>query len=200
MKRPRSADERRAIVASIERKEAMRKYAKVGGIALAAIVILAGAAYGVSLLPKKPTTVHWHANWKVYVNDENVRFTARSFDMSVAKSRIHLHLPDDVKLHLEGPDNRLTLLDLFHSPLQGELSDGKMILPQGSSAPGTYESNATHQLHVYVKPLNGTWTELTHDIASHSMTDGEKVLVTYGNLTSAQIAQEQDSIPDVTGG
>lgn len=151
--RPKSRDERLARVAQLERRESTKRYARYAAFSVAAIVLLAGAAYGISRIPKGPTTVHWHANWKVYVDGEPVRFTDRQFDMSMAKSRIHFHLPDDAKLHLEGPDNRLTLLDLFHSPLKGDISDTKLILPTGSTRPGSFENDANMRLQAYYKPL-----------------------------------------------
>jgi len=196
--RPKSRDERLARVAQLERRESTKRYARYAAFSVAAIVLLAGAAYGISRIPKGPTTVHWHANWKVYVDGEPVRFTDRQFDMSMAKSRIHFHLPDDAKLHLEGPDNRLTLLDLFHSPLKGDISDTKLILPTGSTRPGSFENDANMRLQAYYKPLKGNWTQIESDIASHSMTDGEKVLVSFGNMSAEQILAQQDSIPNVT--
>lgn len=178
----------------------MRRYPRYAAYGLAAVLLVAGAAYGISRLPKGPVTVHWHADWKVYVNDTNVRFTDRSFDMSIAQSRIHFHLPDDTKLHLEGPDDRLRLIDLFHSPLQGDISDTRIVLPAGSTHAGTFENSPNGTFHAYVKPLKGNWTELTSNVAQHSMTDGERVLLTYGNLTSADLARQQESVPAVVAG
>lgn len=181
----------------LERKEGLRRFGKIAAFSVAGLVVIAGAVYGLSLLPKAAATVHWHANLKTFVNDQQISFTSPRFDMSQSKSRIHFHLPNDMQMHLEGPSDRLRLIDFFHSPLGGDISDSKLVLPDGSSRPGTYTANDTSQLRLFYLPLNGNWTELASGIPQHSFANGEKAALLYGNYTAEQIATIEAGIPDV---
>ena len=176
-----------------QRKSLPTKLLKQGLVTGAVLVVLAGAAYGFTLLPEKPRTVHWHPTWEVYAEGENVRWTSDDFDMSSTRSRMHFHLPDDNTIHAEGPENRLRLGTLF-TTMGGELSDTTLGIPEGTSKPGAYETNVTHRVRVFVQPPEGAWQELESGFADYSFEEGARVLVTYGDLTPERIAQQQESV------
>lgn len=162
-------------------------------IAAAAIVLLVGVGYGFTLLPDPPKNVHWHPMYEVYVEGENVAFTSRAFDMSATRASMHLHNPDDNTVHAEGRTTSLTIGQFFLE-MGGRVTDDTLTVPAAASVPGTFTSNETSRLRLFHQPAGEGWSEVGSGFAKHKFEDGERVLLTFGNLTDAQILAQQESV------
>ena len=193
MTRPGSREERLRAVRRVERKEKVRSGVKWGGVGVAALVLVGGVAFGLSLGPEKPATVHWHPTWEVFVNGENVLWANPRFDMQFMGGTTHFHQPDDATIHAEGRTDRLYLNRLLNS-VGGEISDNQVVLPQGASISGTFATNETDQLRVFIQPDGEDWREVESGFADLKFGDKMRVLVTYGHATDEEIKTQQESV------
>lgn len=181
----------------LERKENLKKYAKWGAYGVLGIVVLAGAAYGISLLPKEPKQVHWHAKYRVYVDGQLVNMANPRFD-GMKYGDAHIHAPEYDKIHNEGREGRGTLGKFFDFQLGGKFTDTELLIPQGASPAGDFKVNDTEKLRVVVsnQEENKTWSEIGggfHDVSFH---DGDRYIILYGNYTDTQISQAEAAFPD----
>jgi hypothetical protein len=131
--------------------------------------------------------------WEAYIEGQNVKWTGREADMPGMSSGMHFHQPDDDTIHAEGRSNRLRLGTLL-AGLGGEIADDKLVIPDSQKMAGTYASNDTTRLRVFVMPDGAEWSEVSDSFADVSFEDRMRILVTYGDLTSEEIAREQASV------
>lgn len=170
-----------------ERRATLRKVALGASI----LVAIAGAAYGLSLIPEGPKNVHWHPTWEVYVNDQNVVWTGtRDFDMAGMGSGMHFHQPNDNTIHAESRSDRLTLGGLL-TRLGGGIEDDRLDIPAPATNAGSYEATQEKPLRVFVQPPGEDWEEVTSGFASLLFVDKGRVLVTYAPSEEGLVAQKE---------
>ncbi len=163
-----------------------------------AVVLLAGSgiAFGfywtATHAPDCPG--HWHATYQVFDEGEQLSFQHPRFDMRSMSMRTHIHQPKDYLMHLEagcadvseffddmGMDLRQTSFELDE-----ELHEGQKLQNEG---------NLT--LRFFMAPSNGTWQEMP-GLPSYQPRDGDRFLITYGNLLPEEIARQQQAVPQPT--
>jgi hypothetical protein len=204
--RPKDRSERMAIVAQMERKERTKRFLRNSAIGLVVLVLVAGAAYGISKIPPPARTVHWHAKWEVFVNDQQM-----NFDNFIDVSRnnggslylpAHLHSPSNI-IHNEGKEGQGTMSKLFLFHVGGKLTNDEMVLPNGVfPTSGDFKNDGNHTLQMfldqtsYPDQLNHTsnWHKVA-DIPNYSFHDGDRILLVYGNDTADQIQKFETDFP-----
>jgi len=156
------------------------------------IGLVAGMPYiQENFLREKGCPGHWHATFRVFDEDEELRFQHPRFDMASMSMRTHLHQPDDAKMHLEG--GCADMGDFFGAMgmrlrgdslrLDDELHEGRSIANEG---------NLTWRF--FVTDETGNWTERP-DLPSYQAKDGQRILLTYGDLGDEAIAAQQERVP-----
>lgn len=187
----------------LERRDRFVAAAKLGALALVAVVLMAGivwAAPRILKIGERPCSWHEHATFRVFVRGEQLSFQHPKFDMGgpgkpgLLPMRAHLHQPDDYTLHLEGAC--ATTSDFF-----GFVD---ATLKRESFKLDPYLHNATllnnegdRMLRFFLflpEPGNGTWVEKP-DLPGHQPRNGQRILITYGNETASQIQDEQARVP-----
>lgn len=196
--RRRSTNEQRA--ASIKRARWAERKSQLGKIALgiAVIAALAGTAYGFSLLPEQPKNVHWHPTWEVYIDDQNVRWEGRQFDMSTMGSGIHFHQPNDNVVHAESRSDRLTLGSLFVR-LRGEINDDSLTIPSQAFPSGAFQANESARLKVFAQDPGEEWREIMGDFPSVALADKARILVTFNPSSERAILEQQIAVAEPEG-
>ena len=188
----RAAKRRRAKLE--ERKSLATKIA----LGVAVVLALAATAYGFSLIPERPKNVHWHPTWEVYVNDENVRWASREFDMSNMGSGMHFHQPNDNVVHAETRSDRLILGGLIER-LGGSLSDERLVVPTPATPSGEYVSSDRQPLRVFIQPAGEEWREIEDDFRSVVLADKARILVTFAPSSDEALAAQQASVQSPDG-
>lgn len=164
-------------------------------IALAGIVLGALAILGVRFFSYMPETVHYHANFAVYVNGQREQFkgpryyeetdilSASTCTVGTAGSpneRAHMHDNVSDVVHVE--DHLVTWGNFFQNLRWGI---GSNYL---ATADGVLTSDANNSL---VLMLNGKKVD---DVSNMVIGDQDKLLISYGADTSNQLQQEYSSI------
>lgn len=182
-------------IESQKRARRAERRSLAGKIALGVAVVLAigAAAYGMSLLPEQPKNVHWHPTWEVYVNDQNVAWTGRDFDMAEMGSGMHFHQPNDNVIHAEGRSDRLSLGSLMLR-VGGELTDSLLRIPPPATQAGDYAENESAPLRVFYKPAGEDWRELESDFADLRATENMRILITYAPSSDEAIETQKASV------
>lgn len=183
-------------VRAIERREAVAKALKMSGLVVGGVLLIVGGVYANSwIMDNSPKSVHWHPKWLVVVNDQEVALSDPGF-ARMGTSRAHLHQPDYKTIHFESKLEPWSLGAFLRDGKMGELSAERLVLAQGTSAPGTYVENATRKLTVFHDPpKGGDWMEAEALIGDWTPADAERILVIYGDLTPERIAAWQAKVP-----
>lgn len=181
----------------VARRERPKQIAKYTAYVVAGILIVAGAAYGFMLLPDPPKRVHWHTQWLLIVEGEEVVMSHPKFD-GMMGSGPHIHLPNYRTLHFEGKLDRGVQLGLFFKrALDGELTDDRIILPPETNKQGVFEETGNNTLFAYLQPGGqGNWTEYSGSLPKYlPKQDKDRLLIMYGNYTVDEIAAAQERVP-----
>lgn len=175
----------------------MRKIGRYALFAIIGIVVIAGLAFGISRLPKEPAQVHWHAKYRIYVNDRLVNLANPRFD-GMHYNDAHLHSPDFDTIHNEGREGRGTMGAFFSYQLGGKLADDELVLPAGAVPAGDFKVNETNKLVMLIsnQAEGKDWTPVTKDLAGVNFHDGDRILIVYGDDTPDRIAQLEAGFPD----
>lgn len=209
MVRPKDRAARMQIVAEMERKEKAKRLSRSVAIGLVAILVLAGAVYGISKIPGPPKTVHWHAKFEVWVNDQQLDFSAfadrsQNYDGKLYEPA-HLHQPANI-IHNEAKEGQGTLSKFFLYDLGGKIVNDEIVLPPGvRPVSGDFKNDGNKTLRMfldqtpYEDQINKTapksaWKPVT-DIPNYSFHDGDRILVIYGNYTPDRVAQIEAQFP-----
>lgn len=185
----------------LERKAKAKQALRWGGYSALALVVVAGAAFAVINMPEGPASVHWHALYQVWLEDEEVSFANPAYS-GMAYGAAHLHAPAYNKIHNEGKEGRGTLGRFFQFTVDSSLSDDRLVLSPGTSHPGTYVEEGDKQLRLFMDNAlkNTTWTEVLGGFADISFRDGDRYLFVYGNHTDEQIQMLQERFPPFNPG
>lgn len=178
------------------RPQKLMKNVKVTALVLVGILALGGAVYGYTQLPDPPARVHWHAKYQIVVDNETVSFhDPEIYDMRRYHDA-HLHPPDQDIIHNEGREGRGNLAGFVKFTLGGDLTPAKLVLPPGSSKPGTYVEEDGNKVQIFVNNTEEgkPWTEISNP-EEYSFRNYDRILILYGNYTDEELRALQENFP-----
>lgn len=182
-----------------ERRDRTVRAAKLSALAVGAIIVLSGAVWGFTALADvlrgpecEQIGFHEHTTFYVFDEGERLRFVGERFDLDPMPMRAHLHQPNDYMLHLEG--DCATMREAF-AFMGMDLQKGRLRLDQETHGGKVLEDNATHTLRFFLySPEGEAWSEFP-ELPGHQGRQGERILITYGDLTDEEIAGQQAQVP-----
>lgn len=204
-----SVRERRAQHAKQQaRKDAPIRLARKAFVPGLILLLLAAVATGFYFTSKGQGECpgHWHATFDVRVQqDDNttkqISFRDPEFDLSSGKTpfRAHMHQGDGKnQWHFEQGGQCVGVEEAFDY-IDVELSTKSITFDgvhERLGQAGTYEEDGDRVLRAFVESPAGEWREKSiKSILDYQLKDGEKLLVTYGAFTDAQVQQFQDAVP-----
>lgn len=183
------------------------RYGKLALLAAVAVAVV-GAAATFYKPPEVERFAHDHATFATFIGGERVGFAHPDYDASKrGHGPPHMHTNDGREVwHIEGrfpggtPDMTLEALFGYHSVV---FQEGYMKLDRAAGHNGTEwrdEGNATWQ--VYVSKMAGDARgpfEPAPEGARYVPQDMDQVLITYGELTPAELARQQAAVPAPPG-
>ncbi len=216
---PTTADERvtarerrRQRVRAEERRQlpmkAVKTFAVWGGILVGSAGVVWGLVYLSGLGEDCALEeLHEHATFYVYDNGTRVRFQHPKFDMEgpgeagLLPSKVHMHQPNDYQVHLEFG---CATMGQFFGYMGAEFEEGRFQLDDVVNGGKVLEDEGNMTLRYFLfmpdedrSKHNGTWIEKP-DLPSHQGRDCQRMLITFGELTDAMIAEQQKSVPAPT--
>lgn len=191
---PRTVRERRAQHhAEQERRTRPGRLLRKAIVPLAVLLVGSGVAYGFyytsTHAPECPG--HWHATYQVFDNGTALDFQHPRFDMRSMSMRTHIHQPKDYLMHLEGGCANVSE---FFQDMGMRLRQTSFRLDEQLHEGMTLANEGNMTLHFYVAPSNGTWQEVP-DLPSYQPRDGDRILISYGNPSTDEIARQQATVP-----
>lgn len=132
------------------------------------------------------TEVHVHGDFKMYLNDERIRFTDKKYQSSTEHSHhvsLHFHDGNDEVIHRHA-DN-VTLVEFFAS-IGMKLTNECLTLDTGKN----YCTNATNTLMLIVN------NERTLNIENYIFAEEDRILLYYGDPKSPNIRDLAISVTD----
>ena len=195
-----SARDRRAErVRQQSRRDMPKKVGKNVAIALAIVLVFAGAVWAYNEF-QPPGEIHHHIAIAMYTDGERVDFDNRAFDLSTTQYlRAHLHVPSDPDsiLHVEGLPG-VSLARFFES-IQITTSSSKVTLHPVVHGGAAYENNSTHEWQVLVdKCADGpdNW-EPAGGKFGYEPGQHDRVLMTFTarGATVEQLADQTGAVP-----
>lgn len=130
--------------------------------------------------------VHWHADFAVFVNGERFDFNKPEFISKEGEEKnpwVHIHDPRPTVVHVH---REQTTWDEFMRSLGFELTDSKLVLPDGTA----YESGSGGTLKFYVNGVR------VGSIMFEPIADLGRVLISFGPESDSQVWESQ--VPAVT--
>ncbi len=192
LKRQEKEEKKKTEHEKSSRKRKLRMITVIAAVFLG----IAGIAAFVIYLPKPEANVssgigpvgstHQHADFKVYINGEQLDFTSPAYQVRARE------------VHVEGGDD-----DVIHKHATG-VTVGHFFKTLGfriNSTCITTDKNAQHcgngnaTLRYFIQQAGKEW-EATNDLPNHDITDLDKYLITYGNDSPSAIADQQASVTD----
>jgi hypothetical protein len=161
------------------------------GLVLGALVIL-----GIRVATYAPAKVHYHANFAVYLNGQQFQFKGPQYyeeegavcaqnTAKTPKERAHMHDNINSVVHVE--DNAVTWGDFFNT-LGWSVGQNFVQTDDGTM----YQESGDSKLHVVINGQD--YTDLG-SIASRVIKDQDKLLLSFGDESSAMIMQQYRSVP-----
>ena len=166
-----------------------RKFLFVAGLVVGALVILV-----IRLATYKLPTVHYHANFDVYINGQKELFKGPTYfeEESACKEgpnitpadRAHMHdgIGDVIHVH----DRAVTWEQFFNNigwSIGGDFLETRDTL---------YQSNGDNQLHIV---LNGQNLTGLGSIADRTIGDKDRLLVDFGTTSQTALQKEFSAVP-----
>lgn len=195
-----SARDRRAErVRQQSRRDMPKKVGKNVGIAVAVVLVLAGAVWAMNEF-RPPSEIHHHVAFAMFTDGQRVDFDNRALDLSQTQYlRAHLHVPSDPDsiLHVEGLPG-VSIARFFES-IKIQTSDSKVTLSPVAHGAPIYENNATHEWQVWVDACADgpdNW-ESKGSMFGYVPRQHDRILMTFtarGN-TAEQLADEMAAVP-----
>jgi len=160
------------------------------GLVLGALIILAVrfATYSVS-------TTHYHANFAVYINGQRETFASPTYYQEVAACAVNGPIQPEQRAHMH--DNINSLVHVHDDGVTwGQFFEnlGWYVGPDFIQAHGgtMYKADGDSKLHIM---LNGDDFTGLAPIADQVIGDRDRLLVSFGDLTDAQLQQEYKTVP-----
>ena len=162
------------------------------------LVALAGAVVGVLELlvirfaTYNPPTVHYHANFAVYINGQREAFKSPQYYQEVSICSLHgstpearVHMHDNINNVVHVHDQAVTWGDFFQN-LGWGIGQNYLATPTQ-----VYTANGSDQLNIV---LNGhNLTGLTN-LGDTVIKDKDQLLVSFGTISDSQLQQEFKSV------
>jgi hypothetical protein len=164
-------------------------------IAISCLVLGAAIILGIHFFTYKPDSVHYHANFALYINGQREMFQSPQYYIETAMcsadtvmtpvGRAHMHDNVNNVVHVE--DHAVTWGQFFAN-LGWYMGPTFIASPDGT----IYAENAANKLNLV---LNGQdYTDLG-GVANTVIKDQDKLLVSYGNESKAKLNQQYSVIP-----
>jgi len=164
-------------------------------IALACFILGAFVILGIRFCTYKPDSTHYHANFALYINGKQETFQGAQFytdtEMCTASTamtplgRAHMHDNVNNVVHVE--DHAVTWGQFFTN-LGWYMGPNFVESPDGTM----YVENGDAKLHILVN--NQDYTDLG-GVANTIIKDQDKLLVSFGDVSSQTLQQEYKAIP-----
>jgi hypothetical protein len=176
-----------------DRKSKKRLSASSWWVALVmGIIVGAFALIAVRFITFKDTTVHYHANFALYVNGKRDEFKGPGFyeeiaacsthDVNDVKARVHMHDENNHLIHVHA--NGVTWSEFFAN-LGYTFGNTVLTTGDGTFVDGQNDNHLTFT-------LNGNQE---FDIANRVIKSEDVLLINYGNDSAAALKQRYDAIP-----
>jgi hypothetical protein len=164
-------------------------------IALSCLVLGAVVILGIRFVTYKPVTVHYHANFALYLNGQHEMFQGAQYyaetemcTESAAMTPIgRAHMHDNVNNVVHVEDHAVTWGQFFTNL-------GWTLGPNFIQAPDNtmYVENGNQKLNVILN--NQDYTDLGN-MANFEIKDQDKLLISYGDEAGPSLMQEFNAIP-----
>jgi hypothetical protein len=143
---------------------------------------------------------HWHSAFLVFMDGHRVHFDRPVFFQTPGGIHdYHMHADDQV-MHYHPPFRDGCIpFSRFLLRLGITLDGSSIAFNENFGAnEGTYPVGAGHQLALRYAPFGEAWREAGWgDLAGRQLRPGEKVLISYGNLTEDLLQQQEAQVRDL---
>lgn len=129
-------------------------------------------------------SAHLHADVKVYINGNSIDFSQKKYQLAARYIHFEEGVGDVIHTHATG----LTMGHLFKS-LHGDFNNDCVVLEEAD-----YCSEGSKKLKFYA---NG---KLSNEYNNYEIKDLDKILVSYGTESEAQIQKQLNSITNLAPG
>ncbi len=167
--------------------------AGISGFVIGAFVIL-----GIRFVTYKPVTVHYHANFAVYLNGQPEKFGSPLYYLDGSCSMSGIMTPES-RAHLaKGYDGVVHVQD--HSVTWGQFFEnlgwyvGDDFIKTADST--LYQASGQSRLHIIIDGQD--YTDLG-GITNRVIEDKDRLLLSYGDETQQTITQQYNSVPNTAG-
>ena len=164
-------------------------------IAISCLVLGAAIILGIRFFTYKPETVHYHANFALYVNGQKEQFKGMQYyteaemctlDTSMTPTgRAHMHDNVNNVVHVE--DHAVTWSQFFAN-LGWYMGPDFIQSPDGTM----YKEDGNAKLHVIIDGQD--YTDLG-GVANTVIKDQDKLLVSFGDESDSTLRQQYNAIP-----
>jgi len=157
------------------------------GLVLAVGILVSFLALYNPPVPARLNDVHFHADFKVFINGEAFDFTRSQYQSDenhVLNPAMHLHDGNGNILHKHQSD--ATIGDFFDS-IGMQLSSRCLVLDNNDSYCNSGEQ--TLKMRVNEKP--------NYQFGDYSLNDLDRILISYGNESESQLTLQMDSVTDL---
>jgi len=164
---------------------------------IAVVCLLLGAAVvlGIRFATYKVESVHYHANFALYINGQREELKAASYYTEVETCTLDTAMVPSERAHMHDNVNNVVHVE-DHSATWGQFFTnlGWVMGPTFIASPdGTiYSDNGDNKLNLM---LNGQDYTGFGGMQNTVIKDTDKLLVSYGNETTASLKQQYNSIP-----
>jgi hypothetical protein len=161
------------------------------GLLLGALIIL-----GIRYFTYQPHSVHYHANFGVFINGERQQFKeprfyqevavcSASHDITLPQQRAHMHENVNTVAHVH--DSAVTWGQFFEN-LGWSIGSDFIVTDKGTK----YFADDNNKLHIFI---NGEdYTDLT-SISNRVIEDKSRLLVSFGDISDQTLQQQYKSVP-----
>lgn len=143
---------------------------------------------------------HWHSTFLVFMDGHRVRFDRPVFFQTPGDIHdYHMHADDQV-MHYHPPfRDGCTPFSHFLLRLGITLDGSSIAFNENFGAnQGTYPVDPAHQLALRYAPFGEPWREVGWgELGGRQLGPGDKVLVSYGNLTGDLLEQQEALVRDL---
>jgi len=161
-------------------------------VLLAGIVIAALLFVGLRAIFYKPDAVHYHANFALYINDQQDEFKSFTFYEEIAACSVDGHTDPKTRVHMHDENNHLIHVhdhgvtwSQFFTNLGYTLGDNIIATDSGVYVNGQDGKKLTFM-------LNG---QVTEHIADEVINSEDVLLIDYGTTDPATLMQRYNKIP-----
>lgn len=187
---------------------------RYGKYILVAVVIVAAVGLAANFYTPPPAKkfIHEHPSFAMFIENEEVSFNHVDYDISKISDKVHMHYRGDpasmATWHVEssypGGVSDTTLADIF-AQYGLTFRQGYLKLDTHDNHNGSeWPDRAPKVWRVFVSKSVANETgnqrlpfeEVTGDYSKYVPRDLDKILVTYGDLTPATVAAQQQQVPD----